>query len=346
MTLHDELPLVVAHRGASGYRPEQTAAAYELAAQLGADLLELDVVPTGDHVLIARHENNLAGTTDIASRPEFADRRTTKVVDGQRQDGWFSEDLTLAEVKTLRAVERLPDVRPGSAEHDGTQEVLTVDEVFALRERLAQELGRPVGLYPEIKHSAYFAGLGLPVEPALAELLDRRGQNRADGDVLLHAFEPTSLAALHDLGVEARSSLLMWNGGRPADAGPDDPDYAWWSGPEGLDEVRRRGISGVSPDLSMVLSVDLRTAELGADTGLVRAAHERGLWVHPYTFRAENQFLAAKYRRGPDAAALGDLSGMVGAFLDAGIDAVNTDHPDLGVAAVQDWAAARGQGQP
>lgn len=326
-------PLVVAHRGASGYRPEQTRSAYRLAAELGADLLELDVVVTRDHVLVARHENNLAGTTDIPRRPEFADRRTIKTVDGRVEEGWFTEDLTLEELKSLRAVERIPEVRPASAAFDGTEEILTVEECLVLRAELAAELGRPVGLYPEIKHSAYFAGLGLAVEPALAELLDRFGQDRPDGDVLLHAFEPSSLVRLHhELGVRARSSLLMWRGGRPADGygAPDQRDYAWWSGPEGLAEVRRLGISGVSPDLSMVVSVN-EDLSLGEDTGLVAAAHAEGLWVHPYTFRAENQFLPVDFRRGPDPAARGDLAGLMNVFLDVGIDALNTDHADVAV---------------
>lgn len=333
-------PLVVAHRGASGYRPEQTRSSYELAARMGADLLELDVVPTKDHVLLARHENNLAGTTDIATRPEFADRRTSKVVDGQRQEGWFTEDLTLAEVKTLRAVERIPDVRPESARHAGQEEILTVEEVFVLREQLSSELGRPVGIYPEIKHSAYFTRLRLPVEPALTDLLRRFDQDRPDGEVLLHAFEPSSLVALHHkLGVRARSSLLMFAGGAPPGADPAHPDYAWWSGPDGMEQLRRLGISGVSPDLSMVIGMGDGGA-MGQDTGLVAAAHAHDLYVHPYTFRAENQFLFTDFRRGHDPAAHGDLAGMISAFLDVGIDAVNTDHPDIGVRAVQAWAAA------
>ncbi|MGD8149627.1 glycerophosphodiester phosphodiesterase family protein [Ornithinimicrobium sp. Y1694] len=331
MTLHGARPSVVAHRGASAYRPEQTRAAYELAARQGADLLELDVVVSRDHVLIARHENNLASTTDVATRPEFADRRTTKVVDGQRQEGWFTEDFTLAEIKTLRAVERLRDLRPESASYDGQQEILTVEEVFVLREQLSAEVGRHVGLYPEIKHSAYFGRLGLPIEPRVALLLDRFGQDRPDGHVLLHAFEPSSLVALHAMGVTARSSLLMWQGGRPADAGRGDADYDWWSSPEGLAEVRRRGIQGVSPDLSMVISIG-RNGAMGSDTGLVAAAHHQGLWVHPYTFRAENQFLFTDFRRGEDPGAHGDLAGMMQAFLDVGIDAINTDFPDVAVA--------------
>lgn len=323
-------PLVVAHRGASAYRPEQTREAYVLAARMGADLLELDVVSTADHVLIARHENNLTGTTDIASRPEFADRRTTKVVDGRAEEGWFSEDLTLEEIRTLRAVERLPRLRPDSATHDRQLPVLTVEEVFELRAELAEELGRPVGLYPEIKHSAYFAGLGLPIEPALAHLLDRFDQDRRDGDVLLHAFEPSSLAVFADLGVSTPRSQLMWNGGRPADAGPEDPDYAWWSSDAGLDELARRGVDGISPDLSMVVAVN-EDHSMGARTDLVERAHARGLWVHPYTLRAENAFMYADLRSGEDPAAPGDFRAMVGAFLDAGIDAVNTDQADLAV---------------
>lgn len=331
--LPTDRPLVVGHRGASGYRPEHTRSAYELAARMGADLLEQDVVVTADHVLVVRHENDLAGTTDIAARPELADRRTTKVVDGVEHTGWFTEDLTLEELKTLRAVERLPEVRPGNQEFDGLDEVLTLREVFELREELSARLGREVGLYPEIKHSAYFAGLGLPIEPLLADLLEEFGQNRPDGMVLLHAFEPSSLDTLRDLGVTARSSLLMHNGGTPPDAGPGDPDYAWWSSPAGLAEVRRRGFSGVSPDLSMVISIGTG-GSMGEPTGLVAAAHAEGLWVHPYTLRAENQFMFTDFRRGTDPAALGDYAGMAGAFLDAGVDAVNTDQPDLGVTAV------------
>ncbi|MBY8852218.1 glycerophosphodiester phosphodiesterase, partial [Saccharothrix sp. MB29] len=168
-------PLVIGHRGASGYRPEHTLAAYELAARMGADYVEPDLVVTKDGKLVARHENEIGGTTDVAAHPEFAARKTTKVVDGVPITGWFTEDFTLAELKTLRAVERIPDVRPRNTLYDGRFEIPTFEEVVELSRRLSRELGRDIGLYPETKHPTYFQDIGLPLEPRLVDVLNRKG---------------------------------------------------------------------------------------------------------------------------------------------------------------------------
>ena len=171
-------PLVIGHRGASGHRPEHTLASYELAARLGADFLEPDLVATADGVLVARHEPELGATTDIARRPEFADRRTTRVVDGTPRTGWFVDDLTAAELRTLRAVERLPALRPANTRYDRCFPVPTFAEILDLRARLSRELGRAIGVYPETKTPGYFADRGIPLEPALVDALRGAGLDR------------------------------------------------------------------------------------------------------------------------------------------------------------------------
>lgn len=163
---------VFGHRGASGYRPEHTQAAYELAARLGADHIEPDLVSTKDGVLVARHENEIGGTTDVEQHPEFADRRTTKVIDGEQVTGWFTEDFTLAELKTLRAEERIPGIRQQNTIYNGRFGIPTFDEVVDLARRLSRELGREIGIVPETKHPGYFRSIDLPLEPGLVETLD------------------------------------------------------------------------------------------------------------------------------------------------------------------------------
>ncbi len=318
-------PLVIGHRGASGYRPEHTLASYALAARMGADHIEPDLVPTRDGVLVARHENDITATTDVADHPELADRRATKVVDGTEVTGWFTEDLTLAELKTLRAKERLPDLRPGGTAYDGMHEVPTLEEVLALRAALSEELGREVGVYPETKHPSYFAGLGLALEEPLLAQLRRHGLDRADAPVFVQSFELGNLRRMREeLGLRAPSIFLLEApGGR-------------WVEEDGLAEVAAAGVDGIGPDLTTVVA-PAPDGSLGEDTGLVDRAHAAGLVVHPWTFRAENAFLYADFRRGDDPAAHGDLAGQVRAFLEVGVDGFFTDHPDVGVAAVASW---------
>ncbi|RIK15617.1 MAG: glycerophosphodiester phosphodiesterase [Acidobacteria bacterium] len=334
-------PLVIGLRGACGYRPEHTLASYELAARMGADFIEPDLVPTRDGVLVARHENDITATTDVAERPELADRRTTRLIDGREVTGWFTEDLTLAELRTLRAVERLPQVRPGSTAYDGQFAVPTFEEVLELRERLSSELGREVGVYPETKHPSYFAGLGLSTDEPLVAALEAHGLNRPDAPVFVQSFETTNLVDLVGrLGLRTPTIFLMEAAGSPFDAvaaGDGERTYAWFGTGAGLRDLAAAGISGIGPDLSLVIA---RRADgsMGADTGLVPRAHEAGLAVHPWTFRAENTFLYADFRSGDDPAAHGDLAGQVAAFLEAGVDGFFTDHPDVGAAAVEAWS--------
>ena len=251
--------VVIAHRGASAHRPEHTLAAYELAIELGADFIEPDVVSTADGVLVARHENEISGTTDIAQRPELADRRTVKEVDGRRKEGWFTEDLTLAELRTLRARERLPELRETG--FDGRFRIPELDEVIELAARAG------VGVYPETKHPTYFAGLGLALEPPLLAALEGFG-----GPVFIQSFEAGNLRALREL---TDHPLVRLTAG-PAPDVAEIAAYADAIGPH-KDQVIPRGEDGA----------------LGEPTALVDEAHAAGLLVHPWTFRPEPQFVPA-----------------------------------------------------
>ena len=212
----DAVPLVIGHRGASGYRPEHTLASYELAARMGADFIEPDLVSTKDGVLIARHENDITGTTDVADHPEFAARKTTKTIDGTPATGWFSEDFTLAEIKTLRAEERLPLVRQENTIYDGLFQIPTFDEVLDLRSRLSRELRREIGVYPETKHPTYFRELRLSLEPALVRSLKKAGLNKRSAPVFIQSFERSNLAVLrNDLNVKTKLVFLTSASGSP-----------------------------------------------------------------------------------------------------------------------------------
>ncbi len=208
--------LVIAHRGASAYLPEHTLEAYALAVRLGADYIEPDLVMTRDGVLIARHDNVLNLTTDIGRRPEFAGRRTKKSVDGEEVDGWFSEDFTLSEIKTLRAIERIPDARPRNAMFDGRFAIPTFDEILALRAELVRETGREIGVYPETKHPTHFQAAGLAMEHPLVETLKRHGLAEADAPVFIQSFETANLRALDDM-IEVPLIQLLWKEGQPFD---------------------------------------------------------------------------------------------------------------------------------
>jgi len=328
-----DIPLVLAHRGASGYRPEHTLAAYRLAIRQGADFVEPDLVSTKDGVLVARHENEISGTTDVASRPEFADRRTTKVIDGVPLTGWFTEDFTLAELKTLRAVERIPALRPDNTAYDGRYEVPTLQEVIDLVRFESRRLKRTIGIYPETKHPTYFDSIGLSLEEPLVETLRRNGLAGRNAPVFVQSFEVTNLVELSRTIQVALVQLLGSPGSVPFDlAGrPGAPTYADLATPAGLARIATYA-DGVGPEKSYVIP---RNADgtLGEPTGFVGAAHEAGLLVHAYTFRAENFFLPVDYREGSDPAALGDYAGEVRAFLEAGLDGLFADHPDLAVEA-------------
>lgn len=338
------VPVIVGHRGASGYRPEHTLEAYELAARMGADYLEPDLVPTRDGVLVARHESYITDTTDVAEHPELADRRTTKVVDGIEMTGWFTEDLTLAEMRTLRARVRAPRLRPVAASYDGRFAVPTFEEVLALRERLCDELDREIGVYPETKSPTHFAQLGMPLEEPLVAALGAHGLNHPDAPVYVQSYELGNLAAMHaDLGLRAPSILLLWPYGYPWDsvvAGDPVRDYLHYTTREGLGEVADAGVHGIGPELTMVVA-PRADGSAGEHTGLVDRAHDAGLLVHPHTFRAENTYLYTDFRRGQDPAVHGDLWGQLAVFLELGIDGFFIDHPDVGAEALEAWTAQR-----
>jgi glycerophosphoryl diester phosphodiesterase len=321
-------PIVIAHRGASGERPEHTIEAYRLAVAQGADYIEPDLVMTRDGALIARHENELSDTTDIADRPEFAGRRTTRTIDGQAVTGWFSEDLTLAELKTLRARERLPQLRPANAAYDGRNDIPTFAEVLAFARAESARTGRTVGVYPELKHPAYFAGIGLPMEAALLRDLAEAGLSGADAPVFVQSFEVEVLRRLRAASA-LRLVQLVAESGAPADR-PDLPYAAMLSG-AGLAAIATYA-QGIGPAKGLIVP---RTADgrLGTPTDLVARARAAGLAVHPWTFRSENHFLAAEHRGPGGPAARGDAAAEHLLFYCLGVDGLFSDQPADAVAA-------------
>jgi glycerophosphoryl diester phosphodiesterase len=321
-------PLVIGHRGASGYRPEHTLASYQLAAELGADYIEPDLVSTRDGVLVARHENEIGGTTNVADHPEFAARKTTKVVDGQSLTGWFTEDFTLAELKTLRAKERIPQLRPQNTAYNGQFEIPTFQEVLDLRERLSRELGRPVGVYPETKHPTYFRTIGLPLEEPLVRTLNRNGLNRRNAPVFVQSFETGNLRALDE---KLKVPLVQLFGSKGSKPEGDPRTYGELATPAGLRDVATYA-DGVGPSKDYIVPRN-PDGSSAAPTSFVDDAHAAGLVVHPYTFRRENTFLPLELRSSPDPAGIGDLTTEIRQFFALGVDGVFTDNADIGVAA-------------
>jgi glycerophosphoryl diester phosphodiesterase len=336
-------PIVIGHRGASGFVPEHTLTSYFIAIQQGADFVEPDLVSTKDGVLVARHEPEIGGTTDVSQRPEFADRRTTKLIDGASVTGWFTDDFTLAELKTLRAVERIPQIRPGNARFDGQFEIPTFEEVIALvrsanleRLRLAIKNGdplpQPIGIYPETKHPTYFDSRGLSVEEPLVRTLHRNGYFGRNAPVFIQSFETANLRALREM---TRLPLvqLMDGAGRPFDfvAAGDPRTYADLATAEGLAWIATYA-DGVGPNKNLVIPRNADDTH-GAPTAFVSNAHAAGLLVHIFTIRAENPFLPADLRNGSDATAAGDVATELARYLAAGIDGFFTDQPNLGVRA-------------
>jgi glycerophosphoryl diester phosphodiesterase len=330
-------PVVIGHRGASGYRPEHTLASYRLAIRQGADYVEPDLVSTRDGVLVARHENEISGTTDVAERARFADRRTTKVVDGRAVTGWFTEDFTIAELKSLRAKERLPGVRPGNTRYDGMFQIPTFDEVLRLVRAESRRTGRTIGVYPETKHPTYFDSLGLSLEEPLLRSLRRHHLDRRGSGVIIQSFETRNLRALNRV-TRVPLVQLIDAAGAPYDlvTAGDPRTYRDLTTPEGLAWIATYA-DGVGAHKDLVLPRDPGTGATGEPSDLVPDAHAEGLAVHVWTMRAENQFMATDFRRGTDPNAYGDARAEARAFLDAGVDGIFSDQPDLVVAALEEW---------
>jgi glycerophosphoryl diester phosphodiesterase len=327
--------LIIGHRGSAGYRPEHTLAAYGLGARMGADYVEPDLVTTKDHVLVARHEPNITDTTDMAAHPEFASRKTTKTIDGVTQTGWFTDDFTLAELKTLRAKERLPAVRQRNTISDGRYQVPTFQEVIDLVKRLSRELHRDIGIYPETKHPTYFRSEGLPLEELLVRTLNHNGLNRPGAKVFVQSFEIGNLKALNQVLRVPIVQLLDSPNIKPGDvlAAGGTTTYGDLATAKGLKAVAKYA-DGVGPFKDYIIPRDAAGHSL-APTTFVRDAHKAGLVVHPYTFRNENQFLPLEDRSnaGIDPNAYGNAFAEDQRFFAAGVDGIFTDNPDTGVAA-------------
>ncbi|MEN9865053.1 MAG: hypothetical protein RL748_643 [Pseudomonadota bacterium] len=326
--------VVIGHRGASALRPEHTLAAYTVAIDSGADIIEPDLVPTKDGVLVARHENEISGTTNVADKPEFAARKTTKTIDNVRVTGWFTEDFTLAELKTLRAKERIPANRPGNTQYDGQFQIPTLQEVIDLaRER--SRAGRVIGIYPETKHPSYFKSIGLALEKRLVDQLHNAGYRGLSAPVFIQSFEVANLKEIRSM-TDLPIVQLLSASGQPEDfrlAG-DRRTYLDVASASGLRDVAKYA-NGIGPSKDMIIPRDAQNKP-GTPTSLVRDAHAAGLLLHPYTFRPENPFLPANLRQG-DAASLtqrGDLAAEITLFLQAGVDGVFTDDPAIGRAAL------------
>ena len=325
-------PLVIGHRGAPGYRPEHSRSSYDLALEMGVDAVEPDVVFTADGVAVVRHENEISTTTDVAARPEFADRRTTKTIDGRDLTGWFTEDFTWNELATLRCRERLPQLRPRSASFDDTQPILRFSDLLDLVRRAGLEQGREIGVVLEIKHATYFGGIGYDVASLLAAELAAARWDAGQLPLIVESFEQTALTQLRDRGIRARYVYLLEAAGRPFDLaarhGATSPTYAAQLTPAGLDRLAAE-VDGISLDKKIVLAE--KGGRVAGTSPVVAAAQERGLEVYTWTCRPENAFLARPFRRGRDKAAFGDWEAEWTAIADAALDGVFVDHPDLGV---------------
>ncbi|MBD3729354.1 MAG: glycerophosphodiester phosphodiesterase [Sphingomonadales bacterium] len=316
------VPLIIGHRGASGERPEHTLASYERAIDEGADYIEPDLVFTSDGVLVARHENDISGTTDVADHPEFADRKATRLIDGQEVTGWFTEDFTLAELKTLRAKERLPAIRPDNTAYDGQFEVPTLAEILALVKRKEAETGRRIGIYPEMKHVMYFkAALGRDMVAALLPQLAAAGYAEHGDPVFIQCFEidPLLRARQH---TKLKLVQLMEAEGSPADR--PDLTYAEMATPQGLALVATYA-DAVGADMRLILQPD------GTPSAFVGDAHAAGLQVHAWTLRRENAFMPPALRSNDNPSGVGGFPVLMGLLVKAGVDGIFTDHPGAAV---------------
>lgn len=334
-------PVVFGHRGAAGYRPEHTASGYRLGAQLGADYLEPDLVPTKDGALVDRHEPEISQTTDVAAHPEFASRKRTVTIDGVATTGWFTFDFTLAELRTLRAVERIPEIRQRNTIYNGIDRIPTLQEDIDQVRALSKQDHRVIGIVPEIKHSTFFRSIGLPMEDRVLRVLRRNGLDGRHPTLptLIQSFEVGNLRYLHR---HSRIPLVQLTSatGAPADlvAAHDPRTYADLTTPDGLRSVARYA-TWLGPDKAQIVPVDAATGRMKAPTSLVADAHRAGLKVVPYTFRNENSFLPADFDSDANPADYGNALAEDRLFYSLGIDGIFTDNADTAVEARRQWIA-------
>ena len=326
-------PIIIGHRGASAYRPEHTAMSYRLAIQMGADFVEPDLVMTKDGVLVARHENEIGRTTDVAAHPEFATRKVTRAIDGETFTGWFVEDFTLAELKTLRARERRPDARSQSAAYDGREPVLTLQEIIDIAQAGGAARGRPVGLYVELKNPDYFRKLGLPMEKSLIDVLAANGLNSLDAPVIIQSFWPSALITLRRL--TPIKLMFLVNSQPPPKSVLVANHIANWSdvwSPAGLKRIAAFA-DIVGPETQIILPRDKDGRSL-SPSDFVANAHAAGLKVHVWSINPENLDLPVDLRCGDPKAAgfehqLGDVQTEARRLFAQGIDGAFSDAPDV-----------------
>jgi len=336
--------LVIGHRGASALRPEHTLASYTKAIEDGADVIEPDLVATKDGFLVARHENEISGTTNVATVAKFAGRKTKKVIDGNTLEGWFTEDFTLAEIKELRAKERIPQIRPGNTQYDGQFEVPTLSEIVALAKSMSAKTGRTIHLYPETKHPSYFQSIGLPLEERLLTVLAQDDYSARRATIFIQSFETANLKSLRArIGKNHPTYRLVQLMDEDKVQPPDlvlagsKRTYGDLMTATGMQEVATYA-DGVGPYKLSIIPQDSK-GNLGTPTALVANAHAAGLRVHPYTFRPENNFLPTSLKSNGSAASR-NVDGSVAeiqAYLKAGIDGFFTDDPAVGRRAVDSF---------
>ena len=325
-------PLVIGHRGASGYRPEHTRSAYELAFALGADAVEPDIVATKDGVLVLRHENEISGTTDVAEHPEFAHLRTTRVIDRATLTGWFTEDFTWRELSTLRARERLPAIRTGSATFDDRFPILRLSDLMDIIDAQSERLGRELGMIAEIKHATHFESIGLPLDELFAAEIARWA---TPTNLVVECFEQTVLGQIKERGIPGSYVYLVEASGSPADLvarfGRRALPYSAHLTSAGLARLASQ-VDGVSVDKALLLRTD--ASGVTGTTDLVDRAHAAGLEAFTWTLRAENRFLARNLRRGSALRDYGDWLTEFRLILGTGVDGVFADQPDLVLSAL------------
>ena len=316
---HQIKPIIIAHRGASGYRPEHTLAAYKLAIDMGADFIEPSLVMTKDGVFIARHENEISATTDISMHPEFSERYTVKEIDGKTVKGWFTEDFTLAEIKSLRAKERIPHIRPQNIVYDRLYSIPTLQEIIDLVQNKNREKENKVGIYLETKHPTYFHNIGLPLEEPLIETLHQSGYHGKQAPIFIQSFEVANLKKISRL-TNLPLAQLINNNGKPYDFIDieDNRTYNDLISAKGLQKITKYATAiGIHKDLLIPRN---SSHKLLSPTPLVSNAHGVKLLVHAWSFRNEDIFLPLDFQGNPQ--------GECELFIKLGIDGVFSDYPD------------------